>query len=369
MADYKPELRKDPFSGRWVIISTARGQRPHPPEPRQEEESPERRASCPFCYGNEGKTPAEVFSIREDGSAPDTQGWLTRVVPNKYPAFGIFPEINLWRIGMFQMATGYGVHEVAIESPSHDTYIECQPIDQVKRIVDTWWTRHVELEKSPLLRYVLIFKNHGNAAGASLAHPHTQIIVTTIVPDAPKVKLVNAKEHFSAGDGCIWCRALEHLFYYENRIYNPDGTVRTEERPGNRVIAINEKYVAFIPYAARMPYEIQILPLTHQYSFVKTNELERKKLAEILKTVLMKVNKLLGNPAYNFYIHSSPNLHIRPRQGDYGTIRQDFHWHIEILVKTTIWAGFEQGSGIYINPVNPVDAAQHLAETEVNICE
>jgi UDPglucose--hexose-1-phosphate uridylyltransferase len=365
MTDYRPELRKDPMTGRWVIISTDRAKRPRPPEPRHEDESPEMRSRCPFCEGNEDKTPPEVFSIRKKGEPPNAPGWLTRVFPNKYPAFSIFPEINLWRVGMFQMATGYGVHEVVVESPEHATYLEQQPVDQIARIIDTWWNRHYELEKDPSLRYVLIFKNHGTSAGASLAHPHSQIIVTTIVPDAPKVKLVAARDHFKAGEGCIFCRVLEHLFYYENRIFNPDGSVLTEERPGTRVVAKNEKFVAFIPYAARMPYEIQILPLKHQHSFVKTDQYERRKLAELLKTVLMKVNKLLGNPPYNFYIHSAPNLSVRPRQGDYGTIREDFHWHIEILVKTTIWAGFEQGSGIYINPVNPVDAAQHLVDTEI----
>ena len=115
MAEFSPELRKDPISGRWVIISSARAQRPEAPEPRREDETPEARARCPFCYGREDQTPPEIFTIRNNGEPPNSTGWLTRVVPNKFPAFGIFPEINLRRIGMFQMATGYGAHEVAIE--------------------------------------------------------------------------------------------------------------------------------------------------------------------------------------------------------------------------------------------------------------
>jgi UDPglucose--hexose-1-phosphate uridylyltransferase len=366
MTDFSPELRKDPITGRWVIISSARAKRPEAPEPRREEETPEARERCPFCYGKEDQTPPEIFTIRNNGEPANTPGWLTRVVPNKFPAFGIFPEINLRRIGMFQMATGYGAHEVAIESPEHDVYFEHQPLSQVARIVDTWWERHVDLERDRKLKYVLLFKNHGKAAGASLTHPHAQIIATTVIPDVLKSKLANAKEHFVNGEGCIWCRQIEQLFYYENKIYNPDGSVLVAIQQRDRMVAENEKFVAYIPFAARMPYEIHILPKAHQYSFIQTSPEERLELAKMLKIVLMKIYKLLGNPPYNFYIHSAPNLNITPRTGDYGTIREDFHWHIEILVRTTIWAGFEQGSGIYINPLNPTDAARYLAETEID---
>lgn len=365
MPEFSPELRKDPISGRWVIISSARAGRPEAPDPRREEETPEARARCPFCSGREDQTPREIFAIRNNGEPPNSPGWLTRVVPNKYPAFGIFPEINLRRVGMFQMATGYGAHEVVIESPEHDVYIEHQPLTQTARIVDTWWERHVDLERDRKLKYVLIFKNHGKAAGASLAHPHAQIIATTVIPDVLKSKLLNAKEHWSGGEGCIWCRQLEQLFYYENKIYNHDGTVLVSVHQRDRVVAESEKFVAYIPFAARMPYEIHILPKNHQHSFIQTSAEERLELAKILRQVLKKVYKLLGNPPYNFYIHSAPNLNVMPRMGDYGTIREDFHWHIEILVRTTIWAGFEQGSGIYINPLNPTDAARYLAETEI----
>lgn len=364
MQDASPELRKDPITGRWVIISSARAKRPEAPEPRREEESPESRAQCPFCDGRESLTPPEIFTIRKNGGPPNSPGWLTRVVPNKFPAFGIVPEINLRRVGMFQMATGYGAHEVVIESPDHEMYLEQQPVDQLIRIVDTWWERHVDLERDLKLKYVLIFKNHGKSAGASLPHPHGQIIATTIVPHTLKAKLLSAREHYINGEGCIWCRQTEQFFYYENKIYNPDGSVLVEIRQRDHVVAENEKFIAYIPFAARMPYEIHVLPKVHQCSFIQATPEERVQLAKILKTVLAKVYKLLGNPPYNFYIHSAPNLNVRPRSGDYGTIREDFHWHIEILVRTTIWAGFEQGSGIYINPLNPVDAARYLAETE-----
>ena len=365
MADPSPELRTDPISGRWVIISSARAKRPEVPEPRREDESPEVRARCPFCYGREELTPPEIFAIRSDGTVPNTPGWLTRVVPNKFPAFGIVPEIDLHRVGMFQVATGYGAHEVVIESPDHECYLEHQPIDQINRIVQSWWERHVDLERDYKLRYVLLFKNHGKDAGASLTHPHAQIIATTIIPHALKAKLNNAREHYVNGEGCIWCRQTEQFFYYESRIYNPDGSVFADVRQRDQMVAENAEFIAYIPFAARMPYEIHILPKRHQCSFVQTSPEDRASLAAILKIVLSKVNKLLGNPPYNFYIHSAPNLNVKPRVGDYGTIREDFHWHIEILVRTTIWAGFEQGSGMYINPLNPRDAARYLAETEI----
>jgi len=138
-------------------------------------------------------TPPEIFALRNNGAPPNSSGWLTRVVPNKFPAFGIFPEINLHRVGMFQMATGYGAHEVLIDSPEHDVYLEQQPVEQIARIADSWWERHVDLERDLKLKYVLLFKNHGKAAGASLAHPHAQLIATTVIPDALKVKLINSK--------------------------------------------------------------------------------------------------------------------------------------------------------------------------------
>lgn len=267
---------------------------------------------------------------------------------------------------MFQVATGYGAHEVAIDSPEHELYLEQQPLEQVSRVVDTWYERHLDLERDPKLKYVLLFKNHGKAAGASLAHPHTQIIATTVIPDALKVKLASAKEHYQNGEGCIWCRQSEQLFYYESRIYNPDGSLLVQVNQRDRMIAENDKFVAYIPFAARMPYEIHISPKSHQCSFIQTSPADRMGLARILKLVLAKVNKLLGNPPYNFYIHSAPNLSIKPRTGDYTTIKEDFHWHIEILVRTTIWAGFEQGSGMYINALNPSYAAKYLAETEAD---
>ncbi len=283
MPDFSPELRKDPISGRWVIISSARAQRPEAPEPRREEESPEARARCPFCYGHEEMTPPEIFSIRNNGGQQNSPGWVTRVVPNKFPAFGIFPEINLRRVGMFQMATGYGAHEVVIESPEHDVYLEQQPMQQVAATVDSWWERNVDLERDHKLKYVLIFKNHGKAAGASLSHPHAQIIATTVVPDALKVKLDHAKEHYSNGEGCIWCRHIDQLFYYENKIYNRDGSVLVAISQRDRVVAENEKFVAYIPFAARMPYEIHVVPKTHQHSFIQTTPQERIELARILK--------------------------------------------------------------------------------------
>jgi len=365
MSDRKPELRRDPISGRWVIISSARGKRPTAAMPRQEEESPEARERCPFCYGKEDATPHEIYSYRPDHSRSNQPGWKVRVVPNKFPAFGIFPEVFIRRFGLSQIATGYGAHEVVVDSPDHDRYFEHQPLDHICHIVDAWWERNVDLERDPKLRYVLIFKNHGKEAGASLRHPHEQIIATTIIPNILKAKLEYAKAHFINGEGCIWCRELDQLYLYEPTIWNPDGSVFLETRKGDRIITENSHFVAFIPFAARMPYEIHIQPKYHQYSFIETTPEHRCALAQILRDVLLRVYKLLGNPPYNFYFHSAPNLNISPRSGEFRTIKDDFHWHIELLVRTTIAAGFEQGSGIYINPIDPVDAAHYLRETEI----
>lgn len=348
-----------------MIISSARGKRPTPMMPRQEEEAPEARLNCPFCNGKEEQTPLEIYAYRTDGNKHNQPGWQVRVVPNKFPAFGIFPEVYIRRLGLSQIATGYGAHEIVIDSPDHDRYFENQPLDHIANIVDAWWLRHIDLERDPQLRYVLIFKNHGKEAGASLRHPHEQIIATTIIPNELKNKLEYAKEHYTNGEGCIWCRQLDQLYLYETTIWNPDGSVFLETRKGDRIVTENPHFVAFIPFAARMPYEIHILPKYHQYSFIETNKEQRYALAHIMKVVLAKVYKLLGNPSYNYYFHSAPNLNIAPRKGQFNTIRSDFHWHIEIMVRTSIAAGFEQGSGIYINSIDPMDAARYLRETEV----
>lgn len=366
MSERKPELRRDPISGRWVIISSARGKRPSATvTPRVEEETPEQRANCPFCYGKEEQTPLEICTLRGDNGKANTPGWQVRVVPNKFPAFGIFSEVYIRRFGLSQIATGYGAHEIVIESPDHECFLQDQPLDQIVRIVDAWWMRHNDLERDPQLRYVLIFKNHGKEAGASLRHPHEQIIATTIIPNRLKTKLELAREHFQNGEGCIWCRQLDQLYLYDTTIWNPDGSVFLQASKGDRIVTENSQYVAYIPFAARMPYEIHIQPKYHQYSFIKTSKTERQELAKILRQVLRKVNQLLGNPAYNFYFHSAPNLNVPPGTNEFVTIKHDFHWHIEILVRTSIEAGFEQGSGIYINPIDPVDAARYLRETEV----
>jgi UDPglucose--hexose-1-phosphate uridylyltransferase len=365
MSDRRPELRRDPISGRWVIISSARGKRPSTIKPRLDEETPEARENCPFCNGKEEQTPLEIYSYRNDNGKPNTVGWNVRVVPNKFPAFGIYPEVYIRRLGLSQIVTGYGAHEIVVESPDHDCNLEQQPLEQMGRIVEAWWARNIDLERDPQLRYVLIFKNHGKEAGASLRHPHEQIIATTIIPPVLKTKLDYAKEHYINGEGCIWCRSLDQLYLYESTIWNPDGTVFLQTKRGDRIVTENSHFVAFIPFAARMPYEIHIMPKYHQHSFIDTNSEQRYALAHIMKVVLSKVYKLLGNPSYNFYFHSSPNLSIQPRKGQFNTIRNDFHWHVEILVRTGVEAGFEQGSGIYINSIDPVDAARFLRETDV----
>ncbi|MEW6735044.1 MAG: DUF4931 domain-containing protein [Acidobacteriota bacterium] len=262
MSERQPELRRDPISGRWVIISSARGKRPVVSTPRREEESPEVRERCPFCYGKEHLTPLEIYSFRPDNTPANHPGWQVRVVPNKYPAFGIFPEVYVRRLGLSQIATGYGAHEVVVDSPDHERYLEQQPLEHIVHIVDAWWLRHVDLERDPQLRYVLIFKNHGKDAGASLSHPHEQIIATTIIPNLLKAKLEFARSHFVNGEGCIWCRQLDQLYLYEATIWNPDGSVFLQTRRGDRIVSENSHFVAFIPFAARMPYEIHIHRVT-----------------------------------------------------------------------------------------------------------
>ncbi len=332
-----PELRKDPITGRWVIIATDRAKRPT--DFVREKVEIHGSGFCPFCAGNETKTPPEILAYRKDGSERNTPGWSLRVVSNKFPALGIEGTLNRQGEGLYDKMNGIGAHEVIIETPEHRLTLATMPVRAVEDVLWAYRDRILDLKKDRRFKYVLIFKNHGDAAGASLEHTHSQLIALPVVPKRVREEVDSAKEYYSYKERCIFC-----------------DIIRQEMEDGVRVIAENPCFIAMSPYAPRFPFEMWIVPKTHQSAFEESQKHEFEQLAAMLKDMLMRLDVVLDSPAYNHIIHTSP---IPEASNDY------YHWHLEIMPKLTKVAGFEWGTGFYINPTPPEESTKFLREALV----
>ncbi len=326
------ELRKDPIVGRWVIISTERGERPM--DWRQESILKGGGGVCPFCHGNEKKTPPEIMAHRPVGLLPNGPGWDVRVVPNKFPALQIEGELEPKGFGNYDMMQGIGAHEVIIETPSHSKDLADLTVEQICNVLLTFRDRTLDLKRDPRFRYVLIFKNHGSAAGASLEHSHSQLIATPIIPKRVIEELEGSKCFFDLKGRCIFCDLIQQ-----------------EQDAGQRIVLLSESYIAIEPFAPRFPFETWILPKHHFSHYEEMADNLYFELAEVLKETLGRINQVLGCPPYNFMLHSSPIQ---------GGEKVEYHWHLEIIPKLTKIAGFEWGSGFYINSTPPELAAEEL---------
>ncbi len=326
-----PELRKDPIAGRWVIISIERGKRPTDFKMRV----PVKKGGfCAFCNGNEYTTPPEIIAFRIDGSKPNTPGWTLRVVSNKFPVLHIDRQINEVFDGIFSKMDGIGAHEVIIESPDHNLTLSTMPAKSVEDTLLAYYQRLSDLKKNPQLKYVLIFKNEGEAAGASLEHTHSQLIALPIVPKLVEEEVINARRYYEHKKHCIFCDIIQQETV--NKI---------------RIISENEHYISLAPFAPSSPFETWILPKNHQSSFAPDGNFSL--LAQILQLTLKQIDKVLNLPPYNMMLHISP---FKDELNNY------YHWHIEIKPKLTKIAGFEWGSGFYINPTPPEESAKFMRE-------
>jgi len=326
-----PELRKDPVVGRWVIIAEDRGRRPHdfdadvPLRPNR---------LCPFCEGNEGATPGEILAVREKGTDKDAPGWRVRVVPNKYPALVSEGDAEPQSSGFFESIAGVGAHEVIVESPRHLVSLTDLTEEEACEVFSVYRDRLLDLSKDPRLVYGLVFKNAGAAAGASIEHVHTQLIATPILPITIQEELDGSKQFSERHDRCIWCDMIGR-----------------ERQAGDRIVEASEHYVAFCPYASRFPYETWVMPIGHETHFEQTPTGRLCELARLVRHVIGQIEAALDRPAYNYLIHTGPFDSVP--LGHY-------HWHIEIFPRLTKTAGFEWGTGYYINPVVPEKAAETL---------
>ena len=334
-----PELRKDPITGRWVIIATERAKRPS--DFVRDKVEIRGAGFCPFCYGNESKTPPEIVAYRGDGSTRNSPGWSLRVVPNKFPALGIEGSLNRQGEGLYDKMSGIGAHEVVIETPDHQKTLAMLSPRQIEDVLWAYRDRIIDLKKDRRFKYIMIFKNHGESAGASLEHTHSQLIALPVVPKRVREETDGAREYFNFRERCIFC-----------------DIIRQETESGIRVIADTPAFIAVAPFAPRFPFEIWIMPRVHQSAFEDSQKLEFEQLAVILKDMLMRLDKVLDYPAYNYIIHTSPIPE---------TPNEHYHWHLEIMPKLTKIAGFEWGTGFHINPTPPEESAKFLREAAVPV--
>ncbi len=324
-------LRKDPCTGRWVVFESG------------PQESARAATPCPFCGGNESLTPPEIAGWGPPGRQRDQPGWQVRVVANLRPALRIEEPLARKAEGMYDAASGTGAHEIVIETPEHRASLSELPRDHVALVLGAWADRVRDLKRDRRIRSVFVFKNQGVMAGAAIPnHTHSQVIGLPVTPKALKEMLDGARAHYRLKERCVLC-----------------DIVREELEIERRVIGVSERFVAIAPYASRHPYECWILPREHSPDFEASDTGALQDLAGVLKALLVRLEQTLPEPAYNLFLYSSPNRDRRP--GYWTTLDADFHWHIAILPRLAQVAGFEVGTGFYVNPVLPEEAARALA--------
>ena len=329
-----PELRRDPVVGRWVIIDSD-----HPKGPVdffKDDNTPTRKEICPFCPGREYQTPQEVDAVRPLKSLANTPGWLVRTVPNKFPVLSSDGQLQKDGIGIYDQMTGIGAHEVLIEGPDHDKTLTELTEEEIQAVISQYQGRFRKLSYDSRFKYVVIFKNFGFSAGATVEHPHSQIIALPMVPKTVLEELKGAEHYHQYRGRCVFCDMISQ-----------------EYQDKERIVVENSSFLAFCPYAPRYAFETWIIPKEHSADFANIYEATQAHLAQILQDVLKRVKKVLGNPSYNYYLHTAPI--------GYANLAC-YHWHIEIIPKLTRSVGFEWGTGLHIVPTFPQDAARYLRE-------
>lgn len=330
-----PEFRKDPVTSRWVIIASERAKRP---SAFALEKPPPQEGFCPFCPGNEKHTPDEVLAYRTPDAPRNSPDWWLRVVPNKFPALVAGEPAKRSGDGMYDRINGMGVHEVVIDSRRHDAHIGTMELREIEEIIWAYRDRSIEMRKDPRLEYVMIFKNHQREAGASLDHPHSQIISMPIVPKRVQEEMEGAQRYYDYKERCVYCDMIAQ-----------------ELKDQSRVVLESELFLAFTPYASRFPFELCILPKEHASFFHDIQKNEVTDFARVLKTTFGKLRDTLDDPPFNWILHTTP---LREGENAY------YHWHMEITPRLTRAAGFEWGTGFYINPCAPEEACRLLLQDE-----
>jgi UDPglucose--hexose-1-phosphate uridylyltransferase len=330
-----PELRFNIATKEWVIIATDRAKRPEDFAAQPKNFSSGSATNCPFCPGKEAKTPKELSAVRGPGSVPDTGGWRVRVIPNAFPALAPSGELERKKSASgFLKMNGVGSHYVIIESPDHEALIATMAPEQVEDIYLTYRQCYLSLAGDPRFESVILFKNHGQNAGTSLHHPHSQIVAMPVTPRSTRERLEIAQSHFDETGSCLYC-----------------DLIAAEKSEGERIVLESANFIAFVPFASRVPFELWVAPKTHQSNFETITVELCRELAGVMRTVLGKLHQVLHNPDFNYAVFSAPC-----REHDL----EHFHWNLKIFPRLTSQAGFEVGSGMMINTVVPETAAKYL---------
>jgi UDPglucose--hexose-1-phosphate uridylyltransferase len=324
-----PELRYNVITREWVIIATERAKRPDQFHRKEEKKVlPRFEANCPFCPGNERMTPPQTYVT------PATGKWQVRVAPNKFAAVSYEGERKRTVQGIKRTISGVGVHEVIVETPDHSTTTAMLADKEVETIVETYLNRFRAASSDPRVEQVTIFKNHGDAAGTSLEHPHSQLIATPVITTQLRDRLFSALEHFDEFGECLFCRVLDQ-----------------ELKEGVRVVLETEHFVAFVPFAVLTPFSILIMPRRHMGCFQEMKDAEAADLARNLRRTLLKLYRGLGDPDFNYVIRTAPTENIGVKY---------YHWYVSIIPRLTKMAGFELGTGMFINVSLPEENASFL---------
>lgn len=330
------EFRQDIVSKHWILFAPNRGVRPddfrHAPATPDPKTLPARDPSCPFCAGQESVN--QTIAVYPGGNKP----WQVRVIPNKFEALG--HSGGRARSDFYIVREGIGDHEVIL-TRAHNVLTAFLPDELMELNLKVYQDRMRELSNHPEVEYVHIIQNHGQAAGASIMHPHSQIFATPFVPEHLHDEVVGSNVYFRTYGGCVYCEMI-----------------LKELSDRDRIVLDDPDFLVMAPFASRVPYAMRILAKKHRASFMDISASERKSLARVLKTVLQKLYFKLGNPAYNYYLHSMPVSHSLLTRYD----ERSYHWHLEILPRINVWGGFELGSDVYVNTVTPEQAADYLRQ-------
>lgn len=326
------EIREDRTSGDWVIFSPARGDRPEDYNINSDKQKPISRydPDCPFCPGNE----AHLEKILHEATCSKNPGWFTRTVPNRYPVLRPNGDTNRRRQGIYLAMPGAGRHEVIIETPRHNGHPARASIEEVEAVIETYHQRHHDILKKQELDMIIIFKNHGKMAGTSLMHPHSQVVAANMVPQTIRRLEEEAERYNDRWGCCVYCDILKY-----------------EKEEGVRLVLENDSFVVFVPFAAKAPFEIWIVPKRHKADFGSVTDIEKRDFAEALRSTLGRLDERLGDPDYNYVINTATR-----HKFDVPYL----HWHLRIRPRLTTIAGFEIGSGMNVNPSMPEDDARFL---------
>ena len=326
------ELRKEPVTGMWVVVTTDHPKGPSdylhfkPPYQPQTTEGP-----CPFCPGNEGMTPREIFSLNREGG-----GWSVRVIPNKFPFFHVEGEFDRRPEGMYDVMEAIGAHEIVVEGSEHKQNLASMESHQGKKVLMAYRERLIDLEKDQRFQQFLILKNY---PGMFNRHPHSHIMAMPVIPRRIDEEIRGTLDYYQRKERCIFC-----------------DIIKEEISMKKRVILETVHFLVFSPFASRYPFETWIIPKNHCPDFHRIKEEEIEDLSVAIQSLFLRFSKLLSDPPYSFSFHTSP---VQSRFH-----RAEYHWHIETRLRIGLREGFEWGTGFFVNPTPPENAAAYLREVE-----